>query len=732
MATAIARPVLHIAVPVPLPQLFDYLPPAEGSMPAPGCRCEVSFGNRLLIGMVWQHGECADDRRLKRVRRVIDQQPVLDTDLLALCEHNASYHHHPVGEVVSAVLPALLRQGEAATRPGSLLWQLTDAGCFAELDSLNRAPRQKQALTYLKKHSAGLAPELATGLGIPRSALKALQQRGWITLQEVSGSPPAARTLLAEVPPSAGTEQLAAIRAITSCAGFTPFLLDGITGSGKTEVYLQAMQPVLAANRQVLVLVPEIGLTPQTLRRFDKRFNVPVVSLHSGLSDRARLDAWVQARRGEAGIIIGTRSAIFTPLARPGLIVVDEAHDSSLKQQEGLRYSARDLAVWRARLLDVPVVLGSATPALETLQLARSGRYRHLQLRERAGGAQPPRIRLEDCRSLPASMPLSHNSLAAIETTLQRGEQALIFLNRRGYSPLIHCHDCGWEAQCRHCSVHLTWHKSAGKLICHHCGARQRVPRHCPDCGSSHLGESGSGTERVEEVLQTALPQYPVIRVDRDSTRRKGSLDAALKKVMAGDPAILVGTQMLAKGHHFPRLALAVILGADSGFLSSDFRGPELAGQLILQVAGRTGRSDIPGEVLIQSRHPEQPLLHTLLSGDYHPLADQLLSERRQLGLPPFGHLALLRAESTRAEQAAQLLNEATEQLGLPQGVQLLGPVPAPIERRNGRYRFQLLLQASDRPPLHRTINTLLGILGRHPLNRQCRWHLDVDPQDLL
>jgi primosomal protein N' (replication factor Y) (superfamily II helicase) len=730
-----ARPglVLKVAVPAPLRQLFDYLPPRGGELPAPGCRCEVPFGNRTLVGVVWGHEQSdIPNSKLKAVRRVIDDQPLLDDDLLALCDHAAAYYHHPIGDVVATTLPVLLRQGNEAVLPGRLEWQLTPQGRFAEPAALGRAPRQQQALELLQQHPHGLPADMLAGLDIQRSALVTLEKKGWVALREVAAPSPTARSLMAEVPPTPGTEQQAAIRAIQGSNGFTPFLLDGITGSGKTEVYLQAMEPLLKDGKQILVLVPEIGLTPQTVRRFEKRFNVTVISLHSGMTDRERLHGWLRARRGEAAIILGTRSAIFTPLARPGMIIVDEAHDGSLKQQDGLRYSARDLAVWRARLLDVPVILGSATPALETLQLARAGRYRHLKLHNRAGNATPPTLLLEDCRTLPGREPLSPASLRAIGETLQQKQQALIFINRRGYSPLIHCHDCGWEAECRHCSVHMTWHKRDNRLICHHCGAQQRIPRHCPVCNSTNLGDAGTGTEKLEELLEAQFPGQTVIRVDRDSTRRKGSLDAALKKVHGGAPAILVGTQMLAKGHHFPNLTLAIILDADGGFLSSDFRGPEHAGQLILQVAGRTGREKIAGRVLIQSRHPDHPLLQLLLSGDYHKLADALLRERREVGLPPFGHLALIRTESAKAEEGMALLGEVAALEGLPEGVQLLGPIPAPIERRQARFRTQLLLLAPDRPPLHRAIDALLARLDAHPIARRSRWHLDVDPVDLL
>jgi len=372
-----ARPslVLKVAVPAPLRQLFDYLPAKGANLPEPGSRCEIPFGNRTLIGVVWRHEHSdVEASRIKPIRRLIDEHPILDEDLLALCEHAAAYYHHPIGDVVATVLPVLLRQGNEATLPGRLEWQITPQGRFAEISALNRAPRQQEALALLQQHPHGLPVDMLAGLDIQRPALLALEKKGWVTLREVAEATPQARSLLAEVPPVAGTEQQAAIKAIQGASGFTPFLLDGITGSGKTEVYLQVMAPLLEAGKQILVLVPEIGLTPQTVRRFEKRFNVPVISLHSGLTDRERLHGWLRARRGEARIILGTRSAIFTPLANPGLIIVDEAHDGSLKQQDGLRYSARDLAVWRARLLNIPVVLGSATPALETLQLARDGR----------------------------------------------------------------------------------------------------------------------------------------------------------------------------------------------------------------------------------------------------------------------------------------------------------------------------------------------------------------------
>ena len=493
---------------------------------------------------------------------------------------------------------------------------------------------------------------------------------------------------------------------------------------------------MLAAGKQVLMLVPEIGLTPQTLRRFRQRFAVPVTVLHSGLTDRERLDAWVAARDGRARIIIGTRSAVFTPLAHPGLIIVDETHDASLKQQDGFRYHARDLATWRAQQLAVPVVHGSATPALETLHLARTGRYHWLRLTRRAGDAGAPPIELLDARDTTPDRPLLPTALKAIRDTLARGEQALVFLNRRGFAPVILCRDCGWQDECPRCDSLMTWHRSEQQLRCHHCGHQHRVPQRCGDCGSSNLTDAGAGTEKLEALLEKECEQVkggaPVVRIDRDTTRRKGSLDAKLAQIQKGEPAVLVGTQMLAKGHHFPRLSLAVITNMDAGFLSADFRGPEQAAQLLLQVAGRSGRQDRPGRVLMQSRHTDHNLVQLAAAGDYQALANTLLEERRGAGWPPFGHLALLRCEAMTMAQALTFLDECAAGLPALDNVHVLGPVPAPMEKRAGRYRAQLLLQSNQRPALHGLLDALMEHARALPSGRRCRWHLDVDPIDLL
>ena len=720
-------------MPVPLRRLFDYLPPGDG-VPAPGCRCEVPFAGRRLVGVVQETGAPARAGSPLKTARALDDQPVLDPDLTELCRRAATYYRHPPGEVFHTALPGLLRKGAPARLPEQLLWRLTARGRFASPEGLRRAPRQKQALELLAEHPRGLGTPMLASLGVARSPLQALEKKGWVELVRADDEQPQAPVTepLAEVPEQANPEQDAAIRALREGTGFIPWLLDGITGSGKTEVYLQAMAEHLRAGRQILVLVPEIGLTSQTIRRFRNRFRVPVAVMHSGLSEKERLRAWLDAREGRARIVLGTRSAVFTPLKQPGMIIVDEAHDTSFKQQDGFRYSARDLAVWRARILDIPVVLGTATPALETLHQAQDGRYRHLRLTRRAGEAIPPQLMLEDCRQLPPERPLSPRCLDALAETLQQQRQALVFVNRRGYAPMLLCNDCGWQAECPRCDVLFTWHRGEGSLRCHHCDSRRPVPRQCPECGSPHLRDMGAGTEKIEAVLRDTFPETTIIRIDRDSTRRKGSMDRHLAAVQQGEPAILVGTQMLAKGHHFPALDMAVVLEADSGFLSADFRGPEQAAQLLLQVAGRTGRGHRPGQVIIQTRHPEHPLLLQLLDGDYHRLAATLMEHRRMAGLPPFGYLALVRTETHRAEQAMTLLNDAAAALEADATVQVLGPVPAPMERRAGRWRHQLLLQSSSRRALQRRLPALLEALEQHPLSRHCRWHLDVDPVEML
>ena len=735
-------PILRIAVPSPLYQIFDYLPP-PGCDPAtlqPGVRVRVPFGRRRVVGFLLEVGvdTTFDPAALRPAEAVLDTEPALPAEALALLNWAQRYYHHPPGEVFATALPVLLRQGEPATAPRiPPLWQITPTGHAALADpaALRRAPAQRLLLEHLAQCPEGAETEaLRPVVHASTPTLRALQNKGWVALiapllqSEPAAAPASPIQLL-----TLNVAQTAAIAAVAAeLDRFGVFLLEGVTGSGKTEVYLRLIEAVLAQGRQALVLTPEIGLTPQLLARFRERLPGPLAVLHSGLSDRERLNAWLLARTGAAQVIVGTRSAIFAPLRTPGLLIVDEEHDASFKQQDGFRYHARDLAVVRARQLGIPIVLGSATPALESINNAQAGRYRLLQLPERVGGGSPPLIEILDVRRQPLTEGLSLPLLARMRVHLARDEQVLLFLNRRGFAPVLFCHECGWLSQCRHCDARMTLHLRRQRLICHHCGDDRAIDPACPVCGSVDLRPLGQGTERLETALRREFPTVGIARMDRDSTRRRGSLETLLTEIHNGDCRLLIGTQMLAKGHHFPDVTLVGIVDADQGLYGVDFRSSERMAQLILQVAGRAGRADKPGTVLIQTHHPDHPLLRILTSQGYPAFAEAALAERREALLPPFAHQALLRAEAADSERAMAFLR-AARALAEPiaDGLELLGPAPAPMERRAGRYRAQLLLQAARRQDLHRFLDRWIGQLWAQRPDRAVRWALDVDPMEL-
>ena len=734
--------ILRLALPSPLRRLFDYLAPPGVPVSAlqPGMRLRVPFGRRDLVGVLVEVREDSEvpAEKLRPARELLDRIAPLPPALLRLCQWTAQYYQHGLGDTLSWALPTLLRQGEPAEARQERFWQVVD-NARADDPRLARAPRQRQALSILAQHPHGVSQQLLPQLQINRDSLNLLLEKGLVRVEvRRSRSPERHGNWLAQAELPLNPEQRAAFDAVASAfGGFNAFLLAGVTGSGKTEVYLQLIRRTLEAGRQALVLIPEINLGPQTLERFSRRFNARIVLVHSAVNDRERLDAWLAARDGEADIVIGTRSALFTPLKHPGLIIVDEEHDGSYKQQEGLRYHARDLALVRARQEGVPVLLGSATPSLESLHNAYAGRYALLRLTQRAGGAQPPRFLRLDVKSRPLDAGLSAPLQQAIAQTLEAGQQVLVFLNRRGFAPTLMCHDCGWIGQCGRCDARMTLHQRYGELRCHHCGHVERRPAQCPSCGQVDLRPLGAGTERAEERLAILFPQVPVLRIDRDSTQRKDAMAQLFATVQRGEPCILVGTQMLAKGHHFPRVTLVAILDADGGLFSADFRASERMAQLIVQVAGRAGRAEEPGKVIIQTHLADHPLLVQLTDQGYFAFAEQALSERRAASLPPFSHLALLRAEAHRPGQAEAFLQDAAaeaerlrDEAGLG-GVELLGPVPAPMERRAGRHRAQLLVQGNARPPLHRLLNLWAPSLEHLPGGRAVRWSLDVDPIDL-
>lgn len=717
--------IVRVALPVPLRQPFDYQID-DALNPQLGQRVRVPFGSRQLIGIIWQLDpiDSFDPASLKSVSELLDATPVIDAELTQLLNFAADYYHHPIGEVYTTALPALLREGRAqdAVQARQLV-ALPDA----DTAGLKRAP--KQLALWQQLQQGPLAETLLIGQS---QTVQALVDKQLVQWQLCPLEPYSYQTEL-QAPLPLNPAQALAVAAIHQAKQqFSRFLLEGVTGSGKTEVYLQAITPFLQHGLQVLVLVPEIGLTPQTLSRFAKRFAVPMQVWHSNMTDNERLAAWQASQTGAAAITIGTRSALFLPFRQLGLIIIDEEHDASLKQQDGFRYHARDLAIKRASLVQCPIVLGSATPSLETLYNVQQGRFAHLQLPERATNAQVPRIELLDLKQQVLTHGLASGTIARIKQHLARGEQVMLFLNRRGFAPALICHECGWLTECPRCSAFTTYHKQSRQLVCHHCGTSRTVPRQCGGCGSTQLAPVGQGTEQLEEQLSQLFPDIAISRLDRDSTRRKGALEQRLNDINDGACQLIVGTQMLAKGHHFPNVTLVVIVDVDGALYSSDFRAGEQLGQLITQVAGRAGRAHLPGTVLLQTHYPGHPMLQDVIQNGYTSYARSALLERQQAQLPPYLHLALFKTESLKPEvgpQWLQLLANAVREAGL--SVQLLGPVQPPLERKAGKFRWQLQLYARDRKALHQALTLLLHDFGQHALIRQLKWQLDVDPLDL-
>lgn len=655
----------------PLRRSFDYLPPENfKSELSEGSRVKVPFGKRELVGLIIDASAESEFAiaDLKRIIEVIDQEPVFDPAMMKLFKWAAAYYHYPLGQVIYNALPTRIRQGKALT------FKNNDAN--GEQQKINKELKPQLRLNKEQEQ-------------VKTSILK-------------KGN------------------------------NFHCFLLEGVTGSGKTEVYLQLIAEKIQAGLQVIMLVPEISLTPQTIQNFQNRFTEKILAIHSGLTDKQRFIAWADARLGKADIIIGTRSAIFTPLLRPGLIIIDEEHDASYKQQEGFRYSARDLAIYRAQLFDIPIILGSATPSLESLHNALSKRYSLVTLEQRAADANKPTFTCIDLKGKPLSEGFSEQLLSAIKSRLQQNKQVLIFLNRRGYAPLLQCHDCGWTATCPRCDTSYTLHRSSPELRCHRCESQRKIILSCPSCQNNNLLPIGLGTERTEAKLQEAFPDTPIFRIDRDTTRNRGKLEDTIAEINKGQAAILVGTQMLAKGHHFPEVTLVAVLEADAGLFSSDFRGQEFMGQLLIQVAGRSGRGKDAGEVLIQTHNSTHPTLRSLINDGYKNFSRTLLEQRNMANLPPYSYQALIRAEASNASLPMSFLQNVKDisKQKLTNTTFTLGPFPAPMEKRAGRFRFQLLFQSSNRAELHTLLNHLIPVYESLPQSRKVRWSIDIDPLD--
>jgi primosomal protein N' (replication factor Y) len=733
--------ILQVALDTPLRRVFDYLPPpkARPARPRSGVRVLVPFGRQRLIGILV--GVVAESSlplsKLKAAHEFLDEEPVFDPVTFELLRWAAEYYHHPIGEVYAAALPASLRAGQPVAASIEH-FSLTAEG-RQELDgpSSKRAPQQRALLAWLADRGEATADEVSETF--KPQLLKSLAVRRWITARRSDhvpafDAPDASISSKAEAGELAltGAQEQAVNTILAALPKFNAHLLYGVTGSGKTEVYLRVIAAAIAAGGQALVLVPEIALTPQLVGRFRRRFGGGVAVLHSALADAERRDAWRAAHGGHARIVIGTRSAVFTSLPRLALVVVDEEHDASYKQHEGFRYSARDLAVMRARSADVPVILGSATPSLETLENAASGRYIKHLLPQRPGAAQPPRMSLIDLRRNAAEQGLSTPAMQAIDQHLKGGGQVIVFLNRRGYAPSLFCNSCGWVAPCAHCDARMTLHRRAQQLRCHHCGAQAPVPAICGNCGQALL-PVGQGTERVEETLARFFPDAPLARLDRDSASGRGSIQTVLERVHSGEARILVGTQMLTKGHHFPEVTLVVILDADQGLFASDFRATERLAQTITQVAGRAGRETRAGEVLIQTEFPEHPLLNRLIGEGYESFALSALEERREASWPPFSRLALLRAEAKDSAALDAFLHAAAAAgVKLADGaLKILGPAAALIARRADHFRAHLLLESPSRAPLQRFLRRWLPCIEQLSGPPGLRWSIDVDPLEV-
>lgn len=732
--------ILNIALPVPIFRTFDYLPPENfntGQLD-PGVRVVVPFGRQTKVGVLV--GVSSDSSvelsLLKRVKDVLDQRSLISEVDLQILHWASEYYHHPLGEVLASAFPVLLRKGKAAVLASEPFFRVSKGGKKITDQDMKKTPKQAVVLNTIRAHPEGInrkrLKELVKNCERP---VRELIQKGWIEVfDEIEPRPSVEKLALSSPEFSLNKAQKTAIEGVAKSLGkFGVYLLEGVTGSGKTEVYLRLIEKTLRRGEQAMVLLPEISLTPQTEARFRERFPVPIAIFHSALTETDRLHAWLQVQQGRASILLGTRSAVFAPMEKPGLIILDEEHDTSFKQQEGFRFSARDFAILRAKKLSIPVLLGSATPSLESLRNVQLKRYHLLSLPERAGQASHPKLKILDIRNQQLTEGFSSQLVQEIEKAIGRKEQVLLFLNRRGYAPTLICHSCGWVAKCKNCDSNMVIHLKAQQLRCHHCGHSVKVVSQCPHCATADLRSLGLGTERVEGALNVLFPSARTVRIDRDSTRRKGTLESILDRIGNDEIDIILGTQMLAKGHHFPNVTLVGILDTDSGLFSTDFRAPERLAQLIVQVAGRAGREGKKGTVILQSRQPDHPILRSLVFGGYKEFSSNALKERRSARLPPFSYQALLRAEARIEKHPIQFLERvvlSSKHLKSNETL-VLGPVPAPMTRRADHYRYQLLIQSAKRESLHEVLDLIVTSLSELQKGNRVRWSLDVDPVDL-
>ncbi len=725
---------VQVALPVYLDGVFDYL--IDGDLPEIGVRVVVKFQSRSLVGVVWSHesNHSIAENKIKKVLEVLDKTPILSNIERKFCENISMYYEHSLGEVVQLALPVQLRKNKGSRLECEKVYIFSKN--IKKNNVILSSKQQNNIFCFLEKNKKIKKADIKK-YKLSTSAIKTLVNKKIISSSEEIKIPGLLQGELQQPAKKLHNEQQNALKAILKQPNtFICWLLHGITGSGKTEVYIQLMSAMIATGKQILMLVPEIGLAPQTIKRLQQRLVAKMVVLHSAMTDRERTQAWLAAKRGRVDIVIGTRSAIFTPLNNLGLIVVDEEHDLSYKQQDKLRYHARDIAVLKAKQLQIPIVLGSATPSLESLYNVQQQRYRLLSLTTRAGGASPPGWEVIDLKKVPRQAGLSTPLIERIRQHLNQGEQVMIFLNRRGFAPALMCYHCGWLADCQRCDARYTLHQQLAKLICHHCDSQRNLPRICPKCHQGELHPLGVGTEQLEQQLTRLFNNTAVIRIDKDSIRKKGAMEQKLKAIHRAEPAILIGTQMLAKGHHFPNVTLVAVVDADAMLFSADFRALEKGAQLLIQVGGRAGRGSKPGTVLLQTFHPQHPQIQLLLSSGYQGFSEQELATRKQFSLPPYQYMALFRAEATQQFQVKQMMETMAQrfQKQLPKVV-VSAPVPALMFKRQGRYRYQILIRSERRSSLHQLLKQLRAELNSkkgRKLARNVRWSLDVDPQEMV
>lgn len=728
--------LVEVLIPIPLMEKFSYLPPKNNSnLLKQGSRVLVPFGKRTLVGVVWSFSDRDKSlkRKYKHIKEVLDEVPLLDTNSIHLAEWSSRYYHYPLGEIISYFFPPSLRKGKEAKFRESQYLELTSKGSFLDEEALSRAPIQQKLISILKDKKE-ITLKSAQAFGVSNAVINGLIEKGFVNRfsRELSPYKKLENKQLSS-PKQLNPEQNKAVNAIKKAKDKnTTFLLDGITGSGKTEVYLQAIQEVINEGKQALILIPEIGLAPQAEERFREYFGDRVMSFHSAKNEREKVDAWLGASRGLVDIIIGTRSSVFLPMKNLGIIVVDEEHDLSFKQMEKFRYSARDMALYRAKLEKIPVVLASATPSLETLKNVQEEKYKVLKLNKRATGASLPTFHAVDLKGKELHEGLSKELLEATQTELDKGNQVLIFLNRRGYAPSLICKVCGWISNCDRCDALMTVHKNPLKLHCHHCEAQKPYPSKCQSCGSDDFLTYGFGTERVEEFLRGYFPNTKTLRIDSDSTRKKESLNEYFDEIKKGEPIILLGTQLLAKGHHFPNVTLVGIIDADSGLFSADFRGSERVAQLMTQVSGRAGRDKKPGRVILQSYCLDHPQIEEIITGSYEKFAKRLLEERKSYKIPPFSFQAKIFAESPKSlvsrDFILNILNQSKIEKQISSNVRIVGPLPSIMEKKSGVYRWELSIFSSNRSNLHKFLDVMQSRLYEPKLTKQVRWSIDVDP----